>query len=125
MRVILFQPRFHELIESGSKTTTIRKRSWGVWPGVTLSLRAWLDKPYRSKQRELREARCKAVSSIIIETDRPAIYLTREEQVEITDRDELEKIAVNDGFASFSDMQAWFVEHHHRGSFQGYLIEWE
>jgi len=66
--VIMCQERFAPAVEFGSKPHTIRKirKDRPVQVGAKLSLRAWLGKPYRSKQRILREAICTRVRPISI-----------------------------------------------------------
>lgn len=65
MRVILFQPRFVEMIKDGTKRRTIRQRA-RCQAGDELSLRTWRGSPYRSKQREICTRRCERVSPIQI-----------------------------------------------------------
>jgi hypothetical protein len=55
--VIMFQPRFAALVESGAKLQTIRPwRVRMIDVGDVVDLRTWTGLPYRSKQRRLREA---------------------------------------------------------------------
>lgn len=114
--VRLFQPRFAALVEAGTKTQTVRP-----WPsrmpkaGDKISLRAWTGKPYRSKQRVLREAVITACLPVDISEHSVAVNSC----VEICD-----DFARADGFLNFNDMAAWFQEVHGL-PFYGVLIRWE
>jgi hypothetical protein len=96
MPILLFQPQFHEAVLTGTKRQTIRPpRKRPIRPGDRLSLRAWTGAPYRSKQRELRQAICECVERIEIGED-------------FADNAE----AARDGFPSASAMRDWFRAQH-------------
>lgn len=129
MKVLMFLPRFHPLILSGRKRQTIRReRRRPVRPGDELSLRAWLDRPYRSKQRELAAARCEGVLPVSIHhlpTGRGpslAIWLGRDRLGPM----EAEAFARDDGFESLADMaEHWRAKHRvDAGPFEGVVIQW-
>ena len=113
MRVIMFQDRFAELVRRGLKQQTIRK-STRCNVGEMLSLRRWSGKPYRSKQKTLRESVCVDVLPVSIYCDgvrvdgraMPSQYM-----------------AVLDGFRDWSEMREWF-EKVHGLPFDGWLITW-
>lgn len=59
MKVLLFQPRFANLVAAGTKRQTIRPtRKIPIVRGDDLSLRQWQGLPYRSKQVELARGLC-------------------------------------------------------------------
>ena len=112
MRVILFQDRFAELVRTGQKKQTIRKKA-RCKPGDELSLRKWTGKPYRSKQETLLNTKCKEVGAIRIEDGpAPAGVLMI-----------VEGWAHADGFSSFIEMQEWFRKTHGL-PFEGEVITW-
>ncbi len=108
MRVILFQDRFAELVRTGEKIQTIRKKA-RCKPGDDLSLRRWTGKPYRSKQETLRNAVCAGVEAVRV-TEGP------------TSKDK-ELFAQADGFESLAEMQDWFRKTHGL-PFEGEKIVW-
>src|SRR4051812_24376838 len=68
MIVLMFQPRFAPLVESGKKRQTIRPtRKRPIKTGDRLSLRTWTGKPYRSKQQYL-------LTSVVTRTQRIEIW---------------------------------------------------
>lgn len=114
--VRMFKPQFAPLVESGAKCQTVRpipKRMPKI--GERISLREWTGKPYRSKQRVLREAEicdvcyCTVhVGGVLVDSiPQPA-----------------DAFAFHDGFKSFEEMAAWFSEQHGLPFF-GILIQWE
>lgn len=110
--VRMFQPRFAPLVESGAKFQTIRNTP-KVLPrvGDRVSCREWTGKPYRSKQRVLREAEITLVGPVRIEFQETASRANHD-------------FARNDGFEDFWDMLAWF-EKTHGLPFDGILIQWK
>lgn len=108
MRVILFQDKFAELVRSGAKKQTIRRKS-RCKPGDELSLRKWSGKPYRSKQETICNSVCTRVQEVRI-YEGPA-----------TETSEI--LARADGFSSHAEMQAWF-KNTHGLPFEGQQIEW-
>lgn len=116
--VRMFKPQFASLVEQGQKLQTVRptpKRRPA--PGDTISLRAWTDKPYRSKQRILATGTIEQVSDIEIYGD--SIHLAGRR---LTNQ-QRELFAIADGFATFNDMAEWF-RHTHDLPFEGILIHW-
>lgn len=119
--VRMFKPQFASLVESGAKRQTVRpcpKRLPKV--GQPISLREWTGKPYRSKQRVLKEAVITQVEPIAI--DSKGIYLdgTSDSVAMVDNRDEFAKA---DGFGDFYSMLRWF-EDTHGLPFTGILIKW-
>ena len=121
-RVLLFQSRFAAMVASGTKCQTIRPiRKRPIWPGDRLLLRTWTGKPYRSPQKDLREAVCTDVQAIHIDE-------THSEYVFSVGGQELDVIAWallsrKDGFACTSDLMVFFREVHGL-PFDGVLIRW-
>lgn len=107
MAVIMFQPQFHDAVQSGAKTQTIRPpRKRPIRVGDPLSLRAWTGAPYRSKQRILEFGICSAVDQITIGDDFS------------DDAD-----ALRDGFESAREMRDWIAEAYGL-PFVGVRISW-
>ena len=115
MRVILFQSRFAELVRSGTKKQTIRKRA-NCKPGDVLSLRTWIGKARQkgSYQEVLLESVCTEVLPTIITACGVEVdgVLTPAQH-----------IAVADGFRDWEGMRDWF-ECTHGLPFTGELIRW-
>lgn len=117
------QPQFEPLILSGVKTHTIRPprkgRRWAevLPPGTRISLRVWTGKPYRSKQREIKQVSVKFVFPVEVRSkglwrlDRNHPLSTR-------------KISHGDGFVNWPAMRKWFSTTHGL-PFEGELIHWE
>lgn len=137
MKVLMFRTRFHAPLLSGQKRQTIRRQGGRVIrPGEELSLRAWLDKPYRSKQHELLQVRCLAVVPIEITAPRPG-KLEVKLGTDTLGPMEAECFARDDGFEDMADMAAFWGETHklappddsglfHDGIdlFRGMVIQW-
>jgi hypothetical protein len=119
--VRLFKPQFVPMVEAGTKCQTVRP-----WPkrvphvGDSLSLRTWTGKPYRSKQRVLREAVVSNVRHIYI-TDTGWVWL---DDMRIKLRSEFESFARADGFENPEQMLAWFRLTHGL-PFDGIVIYWQ
>ncbi len=114
--VMLFKPQFAPLVECGLKCQTVRpvpKRM--PHPGDRISLREWTGKPYRSKQRVLREATITSVGRCRVR----ASSVTVEGVAQAP-----EEFARADGFPSFYALADWF-HHVHGLPFDGLLICWE
>lgn len=112
MKVIMFQPRFAPLVASGVKPYTIRKpRKNPIKVGDKLSLRTWTGKPYRSKQKILRDTVCVNVEPFKMDTH--FIWQLGSDD-----------LAKRDGFADAGDMVRWFKDTHGL-PFEGVLIEWK
>lgn len=116
--VRMFAPRFAPLVESGAKSHTVRPDPKRMpKPGDAISLRAWTEKPYRSKQRVLREAVIESVQEIAIYGDSIHIGERR------LSREQREAFARADGFTDFADLAQWFRSTHDL-PFHGILISW-
>lgn len=117
--VRLFKPQFAALVESGEKRQTIRPTPKRMpMTGDKISLRAWTGKPYRSKQRVLREAIVSEVHPVRIDKvsfNLDGLWLS-------TDSENL--LAKLDGFKDATEMRAWFAETHGL-PFEGVLICWQ
>ncbi len=125
--VFMFQPRFASLVFEGKKQTTIRPpRRRAVAVGDVLDLRAWMGRPYRSKQRKLREVRCESVEAIIIHQDgiEYAPGTLRAWFVGVHRQDIIHVMARADGFSSWPVMRDWF-EAMHGLPFTGTLYSWK
>lgn len=117
--VRLFNPRFAPLVESGAKTQTVRPTPKRMpKPGDTISLRTWIGKPYRSKQRVLREATVERVREILIDD-----YVLRIDG-SILHHLEEEEFARADGFLNVVEMTDWF-RNTHGLPFEGVVILWQ
>ena len=114
--VRMFKPRFAALVESGAKTQTVRPRPARMpKAGDKLSLRIWTGKPYRSKQRVIRDAIITSVAHFEI-TETSVILNSYAEPCD--------DFARADGFRDFFDMQNWFRETHGL-PFEGVAIFWQ
>lgn len=122
MPSLLFQYRFAGLVARAIKEQTIRPpRKRPIRVGDRLSLRAWADKPYRSKQIVLREATCSRVATIEIdETFQEIVFVVDGQRLE---QEQWARLARDDGFACTTDMLNWFREVHGL-PFRGVLISW-
>ena len=120
MRVILFQPRFAELVRTGQKRQTIRKQA-RCKPGDLLSLRRWTGKPYRSKQQRLWGATCRSVCPISIGHGvyKDGISVNGVE----CSMSQRARVAREDGFGCVTEMLDWF-EQTHGLPFVGEVIAW-
>ena len=116
--VRMVKPQFATLVLSGEKTQTVRptpKRM--MLPGDTISLRMWTGKPYRSKQRILREA-------TVLGTDTVRVHDTgimlHGEHLPLA---KAWCFAKADGFNTLQDMLEWFNVTHGL-PFEGIVIYW-
>ena len=117
--VRMFKPRFAALVESGVKCQTIRPKPKRMpMAGDRISLRAWIGKPYRSKQKIL----CQAVI-----TDVQPCFISRSGIIvgeKWTEFFDMNSIAVADGFRDAHEMRSWFEETHGL-PFNGILIKFQ
>jgi hypothetical protein len=120
--VRLFQHRFADMVERGEKLQTVRKTPKRMpKPGDRISLRAWTEKPYRSKQRVLAEGTITEVSTVwlgwnaLIVSDR------------VLTQAEWDAFARADGFADSVEMHGWFLKTHGIpvDGWRGILIRWQ
>ena len=117
--VRLFQPAFAPLVESGAKCQTVRpvpKRM--PQRGDHISLRAWTGKPYRSKQRILREATVDRVQRIRVAATRIEL------DGQVLSFPETTAFAKADGFLGTNDLIGWF-NFTHGLPFEGICIFWK
>jgi hypothetical protein len=119
MIVRMFKPRFARLVLDGTKRQTVRR-----WPvrlpkiGETISLREWIGKPYRSKQRLLRESVVTGFSRVEIdERDYGRLWLGNT----LAD---INAFAVADGFSDAHEFLDWF-DAQYGLPFTGIVIHWQ
>lgn len=121
---------FGDKLKAGHKKHTIR-RNYDLWAhnaqkmqngGYTLSIRQWIDKPYRSKQREIH------TTDTPIRVQRISMrYDSKTDSINATVGHTLvdtEYIAKNDGL-SLEDFKDWFfgnVRHKEDSDFNGVVI---
>jgi hypothetical protein len=124
--VRMFKPQFAALVESGEKCQTVRPTPKRMpKKGDRISLRAWTGKPYRSKQRILRESVVGKVATIRMNYAVVDGMTWWEVQIDGQHIDSLEvtKFAQADGFADFTEMAEWFIAQHGL-PFEGIVIYW-
>ena len=123
MIVKMFQFRFAPLVQDGSKLNTIRPRP-RIIPvvGQKISLREWTGRPYRSKQRILRESIITAVSNVKITRAKLTVSPISHGKMRMIPS--LDIFAKEDGFDDWEDLIAWFRQNH-RLPFRGIIIFWE
>jgi hypothetical protein len=120
--VRMFKPQFAGLVERGKKLQTIRPTPKRMpKSGDKISLRAWIGKPYRSKQRVLREAIIEEVVSIRI--DERSLETNGVKWCYHGISLGMESFAERDGFQNWSEMVEWFRSTHGL-PFEGVLIRW-
>ena len=113
--VRMFQPQFAPLVEAGTKRQTVRPTPMRMpKPGDKISLRMWTGKPYRSKQRVLREA---------IITEVAMVDITATGIVVNGYAEPCDAFAVADGFRDFFELRDWFKATHGL-PFEGVVIKW-
>jgi hypothetical protein len=118
--VRMFKPQFADMVECGDKRQTVRpvpKRMPKT--GDKISLRTWSGKPYRSKQRVLREAVISDVRTCQINDDALMV------DGEWCDRWTMEWFAEMDGFECWDALAEWFRENHGKLPFCGIIIFWQ
>ncbi|MEI7453054.1 MAG: ASCH domain-containing protein [Actinomycetes bacterium] len=121
--VRMFKPQFAPLVEAGTKCQTVRPKPKRMpKPGDRISLRMWTGKPYRSKQRVLRESEIVAVERITI-SDTGHELLVCVGNKSLTP-EELNAFSIADGFKGGIEMFNWF-EATHGLPFEGIIIKWE
>lgn len=116
--VRMFKPQFAPLVLSGVKCQTVRptpRRMPKV--GDRISLREWKGKPYRSKQRLLRDAEITSVETVEIHHDR--FVIAGKEPTPVGEWE----FAKADGFNTPKDMLEWFAFEHGL-PFKGIVIRW-
>lgn len=121
--VRMFKPRFAPLVKSGKKTQTVRPKPKRMpKAGDRISLREWIGKPYRSKQRVLRESEISAVEKITLcDTGRELLVGIGNKSLK---PEELNAFAAADGFKDGIELFTWF-EATHGLPFEGIVIYWK
>lgn len=116
MVAINFQARFADLVATGEKTQTIRLSPRGIKIGTELQLYTG----QRTKAcRKLGDGICKAVNEIKLEKD--MAFIGGDDRSYLID---LDRLAIRDGFGSYSEMYEWFSQRYKRDVITGWLIEW-
>ncbi len=124
MNVTMFQPRFAALVEAGTKRQTVRPTPERMpFAGDKRSLRQWLGKPYRSKQRELMQVTLKHVLPIKIHAEFIVLGGNSLFEDDASDLRCLNVFAKADGFTDWPEMRDWF-DLTHGLPFTGILLEW-
>jgi|SRR6185503_4312760 len=118
----MFKPQFAPLVESGAKRQTVRPIPMRMpKAGERISLREWTGKPYRSKQRVLRDCKISVVERInFCDTGRELLVGIGNKSLTPED---LNAFAKADGFRDAIEMFDWF-EATHGLPFEGILIKW-
>lgn len=116
--VRMFKPQFAPLVLSGEKCQTIRPTPKRMpKSGERISLRQWTGKPYRSKQRVLRES---IVAEVLpVKINAAAIMVNGC----VLLGDEEWAFAKADGFNTPQDLLDWF-NFTHGLPFEGVVIKW-
>jgi len=121
----MFKPQFAGLVERGEKLQTVRPTPKRMpKPGDKISLRAWTDKPYRSKQRVLNEGTIIHVTKIEISDEGVTLLPDTDMLAQLRVKASPGTFAVADGFSCWEEMRQWF-EHQHGLPFVGILIRWQ
>jgi hypothetical protein len=121
--VRMFKPQFAPLVESGVKCQTVRPKPKRMpKAGDRISLRMWTGKPYRSKQRVLRESEIVQVQSIWFNGVTILLDDPKGEKG-LLPRAVEEAFARADGFENLKAMSDWF-EANHGLPFEGIVIKW-
>lgn len=92
--------RFSDLVKSGSKTTTIRRKAWPV--GKPVMLFNWTGKAYRTKQQD--------VAAVMVTDARPIKVTHREDggMIYAYGQPGQRLLHETEGFPSRSAMDEWF-----------------
>lgn len=114
---------------SGEKRSTIR-RSAKCMTGTVLSHRVWEGLPRRSKQQELCQTVCRAVTAVFMEHLQGGAFIIRlgKDQGEGLSpaSAQARELVKKEGFSSWEEMTEWFIKQHvPKGSrWRGVMIEW-
>jgi hypothetical protein len=122
--VKMFMPQFAPSVERWEKLQTVRptpKRMPKV--GQRISLRAWVGKPYRSKQRILGESEITQVQSVWFNG---VTLLLDDPKAErgLLSREVEDAFSRADGFENLAAMATWFKANHGEWPFIGIVIKW-
>jgi len=136
--VIMFQPRFAALVESGAKRQTIRPwRLRMIDVGDVVDLRTWTGLPYRSKQRRLREAMVCQKTPVLISVMVTPRFTDRTVRIGYGDSPALSGLALQafataDGFTGPEEFFGFFTRAYAKPTrfgtalnFHGQLIRWQ
>lgn len=117
--VRMFKPEFATKVLSGEKCQTVRPTPKRMPEyGDKISLRAWSEKPYRSKQQVLRDAIITRVESVEIRSSEMWIGGRWIPGTQMFD------FIKADGFNTAQDMIEWF-DFHGGLPFRGIVIYWK
>lgn len=126
----MFQPRFAPKVEDGTKRQTIRperKDGRTTKIGDELSLRSWIGKPYRSKQRLLLPVKTCSDCADVSMQEEPfpggGVYFVLKVAGQKQSIPGVEEIAKADGFKDGFEMWKWFKDTHGL-PFKGEIIRW-
>ncbi len=121
--VRMFKPQFAPLVEDGTKCQTVRPTPKRMpKAGDKISLRMWTGKPYRSKQRVLRESEISAVEKIsLCDMGRELLVYVNGHELH---PEEINAFAIADGFKGGIEMFNWF-DATHGLPFDGVVIKWQ
>jgi hypothetical protein len=128
--VKMVSPQFCTAVETDAKRQTVRPLPKGQWPmaGDLISLRAWTGKPYRSKQRVLREGTITKVEGCNVHADGVELGAGTMRVFWMGEKGKramcLYSFARHDGFADWPEMKAWFLATHKTLPFEGVVIQW-
>lgn len=122
MALLSFKEKFADKVESGKKRQTIR--NFRKYP-IGASERLYLYFGARTKWcRKLGEGVCTGCHPITINSDSVVIHY--KEDLHITSKNDLDRFARKDGFASWKQMRTWWILTHGAQCFpfKGILIYW-
>lgn len=129
--VRMFKPRFAKLVKAGRKLQTIRPLPKRIPRcGDHLSLRRWLGKPYRSRQRILRKATVSRIEVCRIEKEGifappgdGSLLAVLGVKYIYYNGTSADRFARADGFKDWQEMREWFKAEHGL-PFDGVIIFW-
>jgi hypothetical protein len=117
-----FKPQFAEAVEQGRKRTTIR--AWGPLRGAQRGMTAYLYTGMRTKQcRKLGTGLIVSVRSIKISRARANGFVV-EVDGSLLNRQEIDKLALDDGFANVLELIKFF-NFNYAFPFEGFIHQWE
>ena len=130
MLLTFTKPQFKDLIKQGVKQHTIREDKNNRWK-VGNSIQFWMGNPRnvhaKNKPHKFGDGVCSRVETIRMDFAMPedwqedVVYIG--ENIKLETLDELNALAVNDGFENWSQMKHWFVNQDMQ--FFGKIIFWK
>ena len=130
MLLTFTKPQFKDLIKQGIKQHTIREDKNNRWK-VGNSIQFWMGNPRnvhaKNKPHQFGTGVCSRVETIRMDFAMPedwqedVVYIG--ENIKLKTLDELNALAVNDGFENWSQMKHWFVNQDMQ--FFGKIIFWK